>query len=326
MFNDLSNKTQSIVFIDLNLNLFIKHSARVYLVLIRLSRYSLLFFQLIAIYLGIIFMTYRSIIMYISSLLPSLLLFNGDDDADKSSNNSYSNEGSEGCSGNGSDEDPGDEDGKKTVNDDPEKTRIIERDNSHRGENIMDSLELVDKAKEGDKDALDTIKSEYSSFFDTTDSDKEGLNQVENYLEEEFGCGIDEEAKEADLLDAIEKEREALASESKSGNTQDSSVESSDFKENLLTDDSRKRSHSEEDDFDSKRQRRSYSDDVNNNGKGPGGGFSGPNSSGNGPEANGPDTESPTSSKKIMEVSLGLLILGGGILENIAETLCNLFS
>jgi len=94
-----------------------------------------------------------------------------------------------------------------------------------------------------------------------------------------------------------------------------------------------KRAHSEENDSNSdspeaKRQRL-WDSNNDNNGRGPGG--PGPNSSGNGPESNGPESNGPspesssTSSSKIIDVLFGLLLLGGGILDNITEVFHNLF-
>lgn len=274
--------------LNLNINLF-KLLATVF------SLNSYFFYQFIAIYLGIIFMAILNI-MYINLLFPSLLLFNGEDGEDNSSNNPDSEDSY------GSDEDPEDEDHKKTVEDDPENKRTVLRDNPHRAENIMDDWDEVVKAKEGNQDSLNKVKAEYSAFFETS-TDEEALRQIEDYLEEEYDYGRveEEEEREADELDEIVKQAKETSG---------------------------KRAHTEENDLDSpevKRQRLWDSND-NNNGRGPGGGFSGPNSSGNGPESNGPGPESSsTSSSKIIDILLGLLLLGGGILDNITEVFNNLF-
>jgi hypothetical protein len=246
---------------------------------------------LIAIYLLMFYIALINIIN-LSLLFPSLLLFNGDSESSKSSNKAES----EGSSGNGSDGDPED---KKTVNHDPENRKTIIRDNPHGAENIMDDLDDISAAKKGDQGALDRVKEQYPAFFDTTDSDKEVLDQIEKYLEDDFENAKEDEEAEAAKLDQVAEE----------------------FHQST-----QKRKFDEEDDnSNSKRQRKSDSDDDNNGKGGPGGFSSGPSGpSSSGFDGNGPDSSSRSS--KIMEISLSFFVLCGGILDNIAEVVSNLFS
>lgn len=239
-------------------------------------------------------------IMHSNLLFPSLLLINGqDDDGDHDDDNGSNHSESE-DSAYPSDENR--EDPVEPINEDPEDKEVYLRDNPHRAEDIMDSWDEVVKAKNGDQDSLDKVKSEYSAFFDNN-TDEEALRQIENYLEEEYDYGRveDEEEKEAQELDEMVRQAEQVLG---------------------------KRAHSEENDSNSdspeaKRQRL-WDSNNDNNGRGPGG--AGPNSSGNGPESNGPGPESSsTSSSKIIDVLLGLLLLGGGVLDNITEVFHNLF-
>ena len=52
-------------------------------------------------------------------------------------------------------------------------------------ERIMDDLDVVEKAKNNDPEALEYLKREYPAFFDGN-SENEALNQIEEYLEDEF--------------------------------------------------------------------------------------------------------------------------------------------
>jgi len=245
-------------------------------------------------------------ILSINLLFPSLLLINGqDDDGDHDDDDNWSNDSKSGNSAYGSDANR--EESVDPINKDPENRKVSLRDNPHRAEDIMDSWDEVVKAKNGDQDSLDNIKSEYAAFFDNN-TDEEALRQIENYLEEEYDYGRveEEEEKEAQELDEMVRRAEQVLG---------------------------KRAHSEENDSNSdspeaKRQRL-WDSNNDNNGRGPGG--PGPNSSGNGPESNGPESNGPspesssTSSSKIIDVLFGLLLLGGGILDNITEVFHNLF-
>ena len=75
------------------------------------------------------------------------------------------------------------------------------RDSHNAPEVLIDHLNLLDKARKGDKDALDKLKEEYEEFFKDKDSEDEGLKELEEYLDDEFGDEFHTSEKEADELD-----------------------------------------------------------------------------------------------------------------------------
>jgi hypothetical protein len=84
--------------------------------------------------------------------------------------------------------------------DDLENADVTEVDDHNAPEKIIDDLDTIDKARKGDPDALDEIKQEYPEFF-KENSDEEGLDQVEEYLEEEFEGEYERSELEADALE-----------------------------------------------------------------------------------------------------------------------------
>jgi hypothetical protein len=104
--------------------------------------------------------------------------------------------------------------------DDPEDVDAEEiRDPEHNApERIMDDLDIIDKARNNDPDALEYLRREYGEFFNDT-SDDQALNDIEEYLEEEFPKEHERSENEADALKAkenaedIEKEIKELEKE-----------------------------------------------------------------------------------------------------------------
>uniref|UniRef100_A0A0D2ZS52 Heme-copper oxidase subunit III family profile domain-containing protein n=1 Tax=Brassica oleracea var. oleracea TaxID=109376 RepID=A0A0D2ZS52_BRAOL len=112
-----------------------------------------------------------------------------------------------GGDGNNGDNDSGyddDSDDDSEDNDSVEDMDVVERDDHNAPEKIVDDLDLVDKAKQGDNDALSILKEDYPAFFDQN-SDQEGLKQVEDYLEEEFPGELEKSEREADELDRVSR-------------------------------------------------------------------------------------------------------------------------
>ena len=89
--------------------------------------------------------------------------------------------------------------------DDPEDSNVEEiKDPEHNApERIMDDLDKVDKARNNDPDALEYLHKQYSEFFYKV-SDEEALNDLEEYLEEEFIPEYKRSEREADELEAEE--------------------------------------------------------------------------------------------------------------------------
>lgn len=70
-------------------------------------------------------------------------------------------------------------------------------------ERIVDDLDIVDKAKNNDPEALEYLSREYGHFFDDTSKDK-ALEDIQEYLEGEFPKELERSEFEADALQAIE--------------------------------------------------------------------------------------------------------------------------
>jgi hypothetical protein len=78
----------------------------------------------------------------------------------------------------------------------------VEEVENHNGpEEIMNDLEQIDKANKGDDESKEQIKEKYKEFF-KNGSDKEGLKQVEEYLEGEFKGELYASEREADAIGA----------------------------------------------------------------------------------------------------------------------------
>lgn len=143
---------------------------------------------------------------FISSILralgfnffPPLLLINensGDDSEKKSYDNSNLEDD---ANSNNVDSNDGDSDVKNY-----EERNIVDLGDNHNGpERIMDDLDLVDKARKGDQEALDELKNNYKDFFEGTSNDKEALEEIEQYLEDEFEPELERSEAEADALEA----------------------------------------------------------------------------------------------------------------------------
>ena len=151
-------------------------------------------------------------------------------------NNSENNEGSNGNPDNNSDSEKNrdamevkdndsnsDNDSKSENDSDSDDSENIEKvqDPEHNApERVMDDLDMVDKARNNDPEALEYLKREYGAFFDDT-SNEEALNQIEGYLEEEFPLELKSSEHEADALKAkenaedIEKEVDNMEKEVK---------------------------------------------------------------------------------------------------------------
>jgi hypothetical protein len=141
----------------------------------------------------------------------------------------------------------------------PKKREVVEQEDHNAPEQIMDDLDLVDKARSGDKKALDEIKRNYSEFFEGY-SDEQALKDIGEYLEEEFEPELKRSEEEADAM-----EREELARNSGSKRPRDEA--NLEDEANTETD-----TETETEEKRSKRQKRNNDDDDNGNNSG---GFSG---------------------------------------------------
>jgi hypothetical protein len=175
------------------------------------------------------------------NLFFTLVLINGDS-SDNDDDNPKNSKGSDGLPEYESSES---ESSESDDSESPKKREVVEQENNNAPEQIMDDLDLVDKAKLGDKKALEEIKRNYSEFFEDY-SDKQALKDVEEYLEEEFEPELKRSEEEADAM-----EREELARNS---------------------DSKRPRDEAETEEKTPKRRKRNDDDDNNGNNSG---GFSG---------------------------------------------------
>jgi len=71
-------------------------------------------------------------------------------------------------------------------------------------ERIMDDLDMIDKARNNDPEALEYLAKEYKEFFEDT-SKEDGLDLLEHYLEKEFPGEFERSELEADAIEATEK-------------------------------------------------------------------------------------------------------------------------
>jgi hypothetical protein len=67
----------------------------------------------------------------------------------------------------------------------------------------MDDLDILDKARNNDPEALEYLSREYGEFFEGT-SKKEGLKNLEGYLVDEFPTEYKRSELEADAIEATE--------------------------------------------------------------------------------------------------------------------------
>ena len=83
----------------------------------------------------------------------------------------------------------------------PKNYEVEERKDHNAPEKIMDDLDEVDKARNGDPNALEYLKREYPNFFENNTNNEEELEQLEDYLESEFPGELEKSEKEADELE-----------------------------------------------------------------------------------------------------------------------------
>jgi len=118
--------------------------------------------------------------------------------------------------------DPDDDD------DDLEKESNVEEIEDHNApERIVDDLEMVDRARKNDPEALEYLSREYRHFFDDTTKD-EALKDIEEYLESEFPKELERSEREADALEARGKAKEI---ENMVDQLEEQAAQTSDYKE-----------------------------------------------------------------------------------------------
>lgn len=87
--------------------------------------------------------------------------------------------------------------------DDPIDQDCIEVEDHNGPEEVINDLEIIDRAKKNDPVALEYLKEEYGSFFDKN-STEEALKEIEDYLENSFPSELKKSEHEADALEAKE--------------------------------------------------------------------------------------------------------------------------
>lgn len=122
-----------------------------------------------------------------------------------SNNNPDNNEGSD---SNDNQDSNSNGDSNSNDDDDLEKESNVEEIEDHNApERIVDDLEMVDKARKNDPEALEYLSREYRHFFDDTTKDQ-ALRDIEEYLESEFPKELERSEYEADALEAREKAKD----------------------------------------------------------------------------------------------------------------------
>ena len=180
-------------------------------------------------------------------------------------------------------------------------TREVSDPDYNVPEAIMDDLDNVDRARRGDPNALAEIKREYPSYFEGQ-SDREGLRQLEHYLETEFPG----ELKRSELEVEVEEAQANAASCIRKAEIVErvaEGVRDPEEKENLRIHAQDYRKTAEEE---TKRaelldaQAKGRSNNSNNNDGNDSSGGPGPSASGPGPSASGPSGSGsgPSASRK----------------------------
>jgi hypothetical protein len=141
------------------------------------------------------------------------------EDSTNSNDNPENNEGSNSNSNGDSNSDHDDPE-----NNDSEEINDLEHNAPER---IIDDLDIVDKAKNNDPEALEYLAREYGHFFDGTSKD-EALKDIKEYLEGEFPKELERSELEADALKAIENaediEKQVSELEKEAEETTDSQI------------------------------------------------------------------------------------------------------
>lgn len=137
----------------------------------------------------------------------SIYYFSGDQPENSESNsNSNNNPNSKSDDEEMADYQPENSESNSNSNNDPdsesddvEDTEVEEVDNHNAPEEVMNDLDKLDAARNNDSEALEYLKREYSSFFENN-TEEEALDQIEDYLEEEFPGEYKKSEEEADAM------------------------------------------------------------------------------------------------------------------------------
>lgn len=151
------------------------------------------------------------LLFYILGVKIRTLCYCEDDDSSNNiyyfannNNNPQSNENTNSNSNNDSDSEQDSSDSDSEQNSSDLENRDVEEltDNEHNApDQLMNDMDKVKKAKKGDPEALGELKEEYPEFFNDTTSEQ-ALNDIDEYLEEEFPVELDRSMHEVDALDA----------------------------------------------------------------------------------------------------------------------------
>lgn len=158
----------------------------------------------------------------------NIYYFSGDQ-PENSNSNSNNNPNSEDGDVEMADSQPGNSESNSNSNnpdsedDDVEDADVEEVPNHNAPEEVMNDLDKVDAARDNnDAEALAYLKREYSSFFDDN-TEEEALDQIEEYLTEEFPKELKRSEEEADAMSIEEKKAKGQNSDDSDNNDNNSS-------------------------------------------------------------------------------------------------------
>jgi hypothetical protein len=150
-----------------------------------------------------------------NNILDNIYYFSDDNSDNNGGSTSNSNDNSENAgdsTSNSNDNSENAGDSTSNSNDNSENNREnnenFNNNNSNGDRNIpeeiVDDLDIIDRARKNDPEALEYLKGEYGSYFDKN-STKDALNEIEEYLEDIFPSELKKSEHEADAMEARAK-------------------------------------------------------------------------------------------------------------------------
>jgi hypothetical protein len=259
----------------------------------------------------------------VNNIFENIDYFSGGDNNNQGNNNGDNNNGDNNNNNNDNNED------SDSNSDDVEMSDTREVPDHNAPEQIMDDLDLVDRARHGDPEALVELKREYPEYFEGK-SDIEAVWEIEDYLEAEFPLELKRSELEVEVEEAQDRAVRALRKAEIVERVAEGVTDPIE-RENLRIHAQDYRKTAEEEikkaeslDAQAKgRSNNSNNNDGNDSSGGPGPSASGPGPSGSGPSDSGSGSGSGPSGSSGGTLSQIMVILGGFV-ETIIQVLENL--
>ena len=257
-----------------------------------------------------------------NNILDNFDYFSDGDNNNRDNNEDYNNNSD-------SNNNPNNNEDSNSNSDDVEMSNTQEVYDHNAPEEIMDDLDNVDRARRNDPNALDELKREYPAFFEGK-TDKEGLDDLESYLEEEFPVELKKSELEADAEEAqakadscirkaeiVERIAEQLTDPEEKANLR---KQGEDYRKTAEEETKR----AEALDAQSKGRSNNSNNNDGNDSSGPSGPSSGPSGSGTGPSGtgSGPSDSGPSNSSG--GTLSQILVILGGFVETILKVFENM--